>query len=108
MALFFFAINSFYGYAFYLGGYARWTDLKTSTGELVGSGVVMTCLFCFIFGSLALTTVAPNLTKMNEGKIAATMALEVIDHQPIIKQDEQGSTPVDKNNFKGEIVFENV
>lgn len=84
MAVFFFIMYSFYGYAFFLGGYARWTNLKTSTGDLVGTGAIMTCLFCFIFGSMALTAVGPNIAKINEGKVAATMALEVIDQHPSI------------------------
>jgi hypothetical protein len=56
-----FVYYAFYGWAFTCGGYSRWTELKTSEGEIINSGVVMTCIFLIIISTISLGGIAATL-----------------------------------------------
>jgi ABC-type bacteriocin/lantibiotic exporter with double-glycine peptidase domain len=49
---FMFVYFAFYGWCFYFGGYSRWTELTTSSGKVIDSGTVITCLFLLIISSM--------------------------------------------------------
>ena len=76
--------NSFYAWAFYFGGYARWNELKDGNGNIVTPGTIMTCLLVLVMSLGKITGLVYFLTSIIQALVAGTMAIEVIDHVPKI------------------------
>jgi len=79
------SINLFYAYAFFFGGYLRYTSMEeNNTDQEYSGGRIITIMFCIIIGCFTLAGIGENLKAVFEGKVAGKMAFDVIDHVPKI------------------------
>lgn len=104
-----FIFNLTYSYSFYFGGFLIWNDIEVSEGKPYTGGVILAVIFCVVFGSLGLTGAGPAIVSISEGRVAGRLAFDIIDQKPsIVINDTENKTMFDKENFKGEIKFNNV
>ena len=106
----FFVFLNLYAYSFYFGGFLIWNDIEVREGKQYTGGVVISVIFCVVFGSLGLTGATPAITAISEGRVAGKFAFDIIDHKPdiVINDDNKDLHVVKKEELKGEIKFENV
>lgn len=65
-ALLFLLITGFYGYSFYWGGYLRANE--TMNGDKIYTGgIIITIMFCVVFGSMGLGGAGPHMAAVAEG-----------------------------------------
>lgn len=89
----------YFGYAMYWGGYLRWNEIKSITGELYSSAILMTIMMLMMVSTLSLGTVGTMLPSIGKAKIAGQFAFEVIDHIPSIQVDEPGKLKVKREEI---------
>ena len=64
-------------------------------------------MFSCIFGTFNLLLAAPHFKSIVEGRIAGKIAYDTINFKPQVDLNPNGFK-IEKDNMKGEIVFENV
>jgi len=47
-------INLFYAYCFYFGGYLRWSNSKTSSGEIYDANDIITIIFLLLLSTMGI------------------------------------------------------
>jgi ABC-type multidrug transport system fused ATPase/permease subunit len=105
-ALLFLLIFGLYAYSFFWGGYLRWNGIKNGDEEYTG-GVIISCMFCVVFGSMQFMGAGPHIAAIAEGRIAGKLVYNVIDHVPNVDVDAPGHK-VKREELKGEIVLKDV
>jgi ATP-binding cassette, subfamily B (MDR/TAP), member 1 len=86
---FFFAMFSYYAYAFYTGSYLVTEHVINSrTHEIYNGGDIIACFFGIVFGVFSLGAATPNIKAITEGTVAGKMAYDIIDRKPKILLDE--------------------
>ena len=79
------SIFAVYAYAFYLGSVWIVKGIHNDTYDRnYTAGDILSCFFGIVFGMFSMGMATPNLTSLAEGKVAATMAFEIIDRVPPI------------------------
>ena len=113
--LFGLSFTSFYAYTFFFGSLLRSYEIENSglinlsgkAKSIYSGGVIISIVFMMVIGIMRLSGI-PNFQKfVNEAKVAARLAYNVIDHVPDVDPNVKGKE-VDKKSIKGEYVFENV
>ena len=74
----FLLIFGLYSYSFFWGGYLRWNNVLNGDREYTG-GVVISCMFCVIFGAFGLGGAGPHISSIAEGRIAGKLCYDIID-----------------------------
>lgn len=103
MGFFFFCIYLCYAYCFSIGSVwmdkPYWNDAE-DRDYLAGD--TLTVFFGVLFGLFALGGAGPAFNAVAEAKAAGKIAFEIIDRQPLIRQDDPNAK---KHIVKGEIEF---
>lgn len=105
-------IFCFYAMALYFGGYLRWNEVNEysiSKGKYqpYTGGQVVCVMFCVVFGAMQLGGAAPMIGAVAQGRVAAKLAYEVIDHKSKVDINSNG-VKFDPTKYTGQIKFSNV
>ena len=102
-----FLLFSSYAYGLYVGGiFVKNQVYNPNKDRDFTSGDIISIFFGVVIGIFAMGGSAPNAKVVAEGRIAAYIALQVINRVPKILIDDPFSLPWDK--IKGNIVLENI
>jgi len=74
-------------------------------GRPYTAGDIISIFFGVIFGMFAIAGATPQISAIVEGKIAAKMALDVINRKPTINQDNKEGKSI---KVQGKIEFKDV
>ena len=99
-------IYGFYGYSLYFGGVLRWNEIKEND-KIYSGGQVLGIMFCIMFGAMQMGGLGPAMTAVQQGRVAAKLAIDVIDKPPIVNPDIKGEI-ISREQLKGQIEFKNV
>jgi len=64
-------------------------------------------MFCVVFGAMQLGGAAPMIAAVSQGKVAAKLAYDTIDHKPKVDINPNG-VKFDPKKYTGQIKFDNV
>lgn len=96
-----------YGYSYYSGGLLKWNGVKNGDTDYTG-GQIITIMLAVTLGALNLGSSGPFIQAIQQGRVAGSLAFEVIDHVPKVNSRETGKTKVTNESIKGEIKFNNI
>lgn len=82
-----------------MGGVLRWEEVREG-GELYTGGKVLGIMFCIMFGAMQMGGLGPAMSALQQGRVAMRLALNVIDHVPIVNPMERGVT-LPKESMEG-------
>lgn len=100
ISMFHLVINFFYAYAFFFGGYLRYSSFETGNVEYSG-GKILAIMFCIVIGCFTIGAIGDNVKAVIEGRVAGKMIWDVIDHVPSIQPDEAGTEEVTADKVNG-------
>jgi ATP-binding cassette subfamily B (MDR/TAP) protein 1 len=80
---------------------------RVAAGKYTG-GDVMNVLVAALLGGFSLGQAAPSLQYFAKGKVAGAKLFAVIDRQPAIDPDSEEGQEIPQEQFKGEIVLQDV
>ena len=90
----------------------RWNEISeyninSGKDKLYTGGQVVCVMFCVVFGAMQLGGAAPMIAAVAQGRVAAKLAYDVIDHKSKVDINPNG-VKFDPTKAKGEIKFSNV
>lgn len=100
-------IFGFYAYSLYFGGLLKWNEVKEGD-ELYSGGKVVGIMFCIVFGAMQFGSMGPAATALQQARVGAKLAVNVIDQVPTVDPNKTGGKVLTNNELKGQIEFKNV
>ena len=89
-------IFTFYGFAFYFGGYLLQVGAESGKGKYTG-GVIFTVMLNVLMGTIMIGNGAAHLKSVVDGRVGGKLAFNIIDHRADIDANQSGSKMVSRN-----------